>query len=600
MMRGMLCAAFLISHFSFLICPVTAQGLLTEIKVIAIHYAKDLDEHAQGYEGGDGKDKLERDFRKGKGGGYVFTLFKRGTDKQNYITDVIVETKDAYGVPFKHNGNSYTPAHFYQETGEHYKEDYKGGLNGRNYGAYGGAYTGQPHIYVTRTGNGDFSKKVLKSAEVLTTKPKSIPSDATLSGPHAGGGRYLLFHWHTHQPKFRPLPTHDITTHERYCDLDQCGITMKEPHRFPQFYGHDEWSQIPETDKVGDKRKSHYKKCIDCGQIIYEAHKWATFVSDKENHTKQCLTCDYIEEADHENFGKDQIPVDEYYHMIYCGDCGFLKKVSHDFGDSRFEMKKDCEHVVVEYRCKQCYHQAYFEEPGLGHDYNAYGICTRNKCMHPFQQPEKEKLASDSDSVYVVKNYGHLFWIADYVNNRRPNTHVRLANDLTADSLIQVPWIPIGKTDSTAFQGTFDGAGHVISMLQTEKPVAGIGYRGLFGAIGKNATVKNLTVAGCHMRGWNNIGAVAGVNNGTIEDCHVVFSLMSSIGSGMNIGGICGLNRGTISRSTTESNVWVGGVRDYAGGICGTNDGGTLSGNVSQAVCGSGSDAALPETASQQ
>ena len=30
MMRGMLCAAFLISHFSFLICPATAQGLLTD------------------------------------------------------------------------------------------------------------------------------------------------------------------------------------------------------------------------------------------------------------------------------------------------------------------------------------------------------------------------------------------------------------------------------------------------------------------------------------------------------------------------------------------------------------------------------------------
>ena len=102
------------------------------------------------------------------------------------------------------------------------------------------------------------------------------------------------------------------------------------------------------------------------------------------------------------------------------------------------------------------------------------------------------------------------------------------------------------------------------------------------------------------MRGWDYIGAVAGVNEGTIDGCHVVFSMISSIGSGKNLGGICGLNKGTISSCTTEKTVWVGGVLDYAGGICGTNEGGTLSGNVTAAICGSGSDAVLPEAASKQ
>jgi hypothetical protein len=40
-------------------------------------------------------------------------------------------------------------------------------------------------------------------------------------------------------------------------------------------------------------------------------------------------------------------------------------------------------------------------------------------------------------------------------------------------------------------------------------------------------------------------------------------------------------------------------VRDYAGGICGTNAGGRLQGNVTKAICGSGSDAELPESASE-
>jgi hypothetical protein len=167
---------------------------------------------------------------------------------------------------------------------------------------------------------------------------------------------------------------------------------------------------------------------------------------------------------------------------------------------------------------------------------------------------------------------------------------------------MRVPWRPIGDTDSTAYQGTFYGDGHIISMLQTEEPVAGCGYRGFFGVIAKGAVVKDLTLAACNMRGWDYIGAVAGVNNGTIDQCHVVFSIMNSISSGINIGGICGMNKktGTISGCTTGDDVWVGGVRDYAGGICGTNDGGTLTNNISAAICGSGSDAVLPETASEQ
>jgi hypothetical protein len=111
--------------------------------------------------------------------------------------------------------------------------------------------------------------------------------------------------------------------------------------------------------------------------------------------------------------------------------------------------------------------------------------------------------------------------------------------------------------------------------------------------------VKNVALAACNFSGWNNIGAVAGVNEGTISGCQVVFSVLSSIGTGMNIGGICGLNKGTITDCTTQNSVWVGGVRDYAGGICGTNEGGRLSGNKFAAICGSGSNAVLPEVASQ-
>lgn len=585
----------------FIFSTAGAQGLLTDIKVVAIQEFKDLDGQAKGYSGTGDKDL---DFRKGRGGGYVFVVFKNSPDTAKYITDLKVQTRTAYGIEFDEGGKKYTPVPFFQAD-ERKDEKYRGGLNGRNYSIYGGDYTGQPHIYVSRTGHQDFSKKLIKDAYVTTTKPKNLRSDQTYTGGHAGGGRYIVYSWHTHEPKYRPktseeAPDGDIDIHIKYCDRDQCGIEMEEEHHFAQlvFEGVDTWMQLDKTDaKAG---KSHYKKCKDCGQIVYDDHKWATYVSDSTGHSKMCLICDYVADADHKNFGKEHLPVDENYHIIYCDDCGFMKKLRHDFSDNRFIVSQDCEQTVSKYTCKQCFHEAYFEEPGVGHDYDAYGICTRSNCLHPYKQPDVE--FQGKDSVFVVKSYGNLYWVADYVNNRRPKTNIRLANDLIAEGFMQLPWRPIGATDSTAFQGTFDGGGHIISMLQTEKPVAGCGYRGLFGVVGKNATVQNVSISGCKMRGWDYIGAVAGVNEGTIKDCHVTFSVMSTIDSGKNLGGICGLNKktGTITGCTTGGDVWVGSVRDYAGGICGTNDGGTLIGNVSLAICGSGSDAILPDVASEQ
>ena len=437
---------------------------------------------------------------------------------------------------------------------------------------------------------------MLKWAEVRSSKP-TAGKNQTVSGGHAGGGRYFLFTWHNHKSQYRKLPNGSILEHEHYCSLDDCKLTIQEPHHFEQAYGHDAWMQYTEKTGKIDPDSVHYKKCKECGKEVTEKHKWATYSADWGNHNQRCLVCDYVIKAQHKNFGKEKLPVDDYYHMIYCGDCQFIKKLPHSL-ERREVVRQDCENTLVKYTCSQCYHVVYFNEPGTGHSYDDNGFCTNKKCLHPYERPAVEY--SGSDSTYVVRTFGNLYWIADYVNNRRPKTHFRLDNDLIAEDFVKVPWQPIGDTDSTSFEGTFDGGGHVITMLQTEEPVAGCGYRGLFGAIGKDGVVKNVGMAACNMRGWDYIGAIAGVNSGTIDSCHVIFSVMSSIDMGKNLGGICGLNKGTISKCTTESNVWVGGVRDYAGGICGTNAKGTLTGNVFEAICGSGSDATLPEAASQQ
>lgn len=555
--------------------------MLGEIKIIAVPNFEDLAGQSDGYYGNNNK---ELDFRKDRGGEYVFAVFKDTDDPTQYITGVSVQTRNEYGIAFTSGGKEYTPVPFYQAK-THHDGSYRGGLNGRNYGAYGGAYTGQAHVYVSRTGNDDFNEKVLKSAYVTTTKPNS----GDWSGPHAGGKRYFVFSWHHHDSKYKA--TGNLQTHERYCA--GCKLIKEEPHTFDQLFGNDTWTQFRKQD---ERREAfHYKKCKKCGEVVTDAHQWSSYVSDGNKHNKKCLLCDLVIASGHDDFGKVKLPVDEKYHMLYCGDCGFIEKVRHDFGDEKTVRSRDCERTISEHVCKQCSHHAFFEETGIGHKYDEQGICTREDCLHPFERPAVEY--QGNDSTFVVKNYGNLYWVADFVNHDHPKTNVRLAEDLKADDYMRVAWRPIGNSDDTPFQGTFDGGGHIINMLQTEEPVASSGYRGLFGTIAKGGTVKNLTLASCIIRGWDNVGGVAGVNNGTIDQCHVVFSILKTIGTGMNIGGICGLNRGTITGCTTGRNVWVGSVTDYAGGICGTNDSGTLSGNVSAAICGSGSDAKLPETA---
>ena len=589
MMTRMLCLAFFTLHSSLFTSTVMAQGMVTDIKIVAVQKFDSLATHTSGYSGGG---NAELDFRKGRGGGYVFALFKRSADANdtlNYITDVYVGQRNEYGMQFKSGDKTYVPVRFFQAQ-KRYDKDYRGGLNGRDYEIYGGKYTEQPHVYVSHTGCTDFSNRVLKNAYVTTSKPDGKSSDE-YSGGHAGGKRYFVYEWHKHLNRYK---SKDINWHTHYCDKDGCKLSRDEHHKFDQIYGFDKWIQFDASDSLCDTR--HYKKCNECGKVITQEHQFSTYSADWKEHNKRCMTCDYVLRANHENFGKEQIPVDDYYHMIYC-NCGFLKKLPHIYGEERRERFADCERTVMEYTCKQCYHRALIDLPGKGHLFNKYGICQRSGCLHPYERPAAE-LRTGGDSTFVVKTFGNLYWVADYVNNGHPKTHFRLAEDLIAEDFMTLPWRPIGVSDSLAFEGTFDGGGHVITMLQTEEPQAGNNYRGLFGAVAKNAEVKNVTLAALNIRGWDFIGAVAGVNEGTISGCNVVFSILTSIGSGKNLGGICGLNKGTISGCTTASNVWVGGVRDYAGGICGTNEGGTLSGNKTEAICGSGSDAVLPEAAS--
>ena len=113
------------------------------------------------------------------------------------------------------------------------------------------------------------------------------------------------------------------------------------------------------------------------------------------------------------------------------------------------------------------------------------------------------------------------------------------------------------------FNGTFDGNGHIIQGISNP----------LFGAVGENGLVKNITLTGISVSGQDIFGLVTRINYGTIENCHADSCKIIGI---KDLGGIAGENiNGTIRRCSY--NGAVSGSQTGLGGIAGYNSYGTIS-----------------------
>lgn len=178
---------------------------------------------------------------------------------------------------------------------------------------------------------------------------------------------------------------------------------------------------------------------------------------------------------------------------------------------------------------------------------------------------------------------------------------------------------PIGRTELSngsieyeKFNGIVDGNGHTISNLT----IIGDDYAGVFGSIGEDGVVKNLSFDCVRIQasGYPSAksstysfyaGIIAGDNHGTIRNCHIyssdlenekknnvdLISETSNEGAERSVyfyvGGIAGRNNGLIQFvSVSQARISVASTHDfggaspstnknvvYAGGICGYNFG---------------------------
>ena len=212
-------------------------------------------------------------------------------------------------------------------------------------------------------------------------------------------------------------------------------------------------------------------------------------------------------------------------------------------------------------------------------------LCAALLCVGAWAAGETPSTAGDT---CAISNAEALKNFRDEVNSGSnfEGKTVVLANDIDLGGSEDNPWTPIGYSDgsdvSLEFAGTFDGQGHTISGLYINSEAT---YAGLFGVVGEDGTVTNLTVKGDVTNKGKFTGGVIGYNLGAVENCAFTGTVNGGGGTGDSAGyehgnytgGVAGINYGTITNCRNSGAVTGNdsgtNTHSYTGGVAGENSG---------------------------
>ena len=172
--------------------------------------------------------------------------------------------------------------------------------------------------------------------------------------------------------------------------------------------------------------------------------------------------------------------------------------------------------------------------------------------------------------VYTINTADELAWIASQNDDYAGKT-ITLAANIDLNNKV---WPSIG-TAAKPFKGTFNGNGHLLKGIRS---FAGDGDGiGLFGHVAQEGKIESLGISGGQImakaKGRRQIGAIAGVCDGTISQC---WSMAQIVASGNITGGLVGELRehGSLT-DCYHVGIFLNGT-DTMGCIVGLNNGGTL------------------------
>lgn len=201
-------------------------------------------------------------------------------------------------------------------------------------------------------------------------------------------------------------------------------------------------------------------------------------------------------------------------------------------------------------------------------------------------EKDNKKVVAKDITYIEITNAEQLASIQKYKDNNTDSGilgyNFTLMNDIDASKVNGYEAIGSG---GTAYTGIFDGRDHRIIGLEVNGNDAGI-----FGTVGNGGTVENLRVYSSKFNGTDTAGAIAGINNGTIQNVTTIGNDVTVQGSAKSVtinninvgaaGGIAGINTGTVDDVETTGSVVAGNAADNsgalstAGGIVGINQSG--------------------------
>lgn len=158
-----------------------------------------------------------------------------------------------------------------------------------------------------------------------------------------------------------------------------------------------------------------------------------------------------------------------------------------------------------------------------------------------------------------------------------PESHFILTGDIDAsETSAGEGFDPIGD-NTTPFTGSLDGDGFTISNLTINRPTEE--YVGLFGVIDGGATVTDLYIQSADVTGENEVGILAGSNDGDILNSYTT----GTVNGLDNIGGFVGRNNGLVQQSFSSA---ITNGSDNVGGLVGNNSSTILSAYATGTVTG--------------
>ena len=209
----------------------------------------------------------------------------------------------------------------------------------------------------------------------------------------------------------------------------------------------------------------------------------------------------------------------------------------------------------------------------------SYAVPYTNVTILVDTQEVSTPLNTDSKGNYLVYSYSDLCKMAEMVNSgytKYTNGSYSLMNDIVCTGKV---WTPIGTGDVN-FGGTLNGNGKSIIGLNRDAGTADGNRQPLFNVVGKTATIDNVIFTGADVFSAEapvkGSGVICKHNYGLIKNCLISDSDVQ-LGNWHYLGGVAGLNDGTIENcavvNTSITRRWGGCSTHTMGGITETNNG---------------------------